>query len=114
MSNEPAAKRTKLEAPSREAELFGQSNESGLFFALRSTLGLRASTEEEVGITEYVDPTIPPFEGIIKHRCVSLSVEFVRSVLNVMARTDSRISWSLKWGSMERSSDFKISHNRNP
>ncbi|KAK4691535.1 hypothetical protein P7C70_g9326, partial [Phenoliferia sp. Uapishka_3] len=47
---------------------FSFSGEGGLFGSLVGTLGKRASEEPEVGITEYVDPDIPPFSGIIKHR----------------------------------------------
>lgn len=43
-------------------------NETGLFAAIKHTLGVRASNEQEVGITEYADSTVPAFAGIIKHR----------------------------------------------
>lgn len=47
---------------------FSFSEEKGLFELVFPSLGFRASTEEETGILEYVDGSIPPFSGIIKHR----------------------------------------------
>lgn len=47
---------------------FSFEGEKGLFGLVFPSLGFRASTEEETGILEYVDGTIPPFSGIIKHR----------------------------------------------
>ena len=58
---------------------FSWAGEGGLFASLVDTLGKRASTEPEVGISEYVDPEIPPFSGIIKHRCARARSPFAFS-----------------------------------
>lgn len=49
---------------------FSFEGEEGLFGLVWPSLGFRASNEDETGILEYVDPTVPPFSGIIKHRLV--------------------------------------------
>lgn len=80
---EPSAKRVRLDetistapapipaptpAPTK-AKLFPQfQTESGLFGSIKDTIGIEAAAEPDVGITEYVDPAVPPFSGIIKHR----------------------------------------------
>lgn len=50
---------------------FSFEHETGLFKTLKDSLGRRAATEEEVGVTEYADSSVPPFAGIIKHRSVT-------------------------------------------
>ncbi|KAL8279139.1 hypothetical protein RQP46_008395 [Phenoliferia psychrophenolica] len=78
LEDDRPAKKLKLEepevaaatpaAPDAAPNPFSWAGEGGLFGSLVETLGRRASTEPEVGISEYVDPDIPPFSGIIKHR----------------------------------------------
>ena len=83
-ADQPPAKRIKLDAvaaaaavvaastpaPPASAPAFSFEGETGLFGLVAPSLGFRAATEPEVGILEYVDPDIPAFSGIIKHRCV--------------------------------------------
>ena len=81
IENDRPAKKLKLEepevatvvaaAPEPAPNPFSWVSEGGLFGSLVETLGKRASTEPEVGISEYVDPAVLPFSGIIKHRCGS-------------------------------------------
>jgi hypothetical protein len=77
--DQPPAKRVKLDdvsvpapapavAPATTEDRFSFANETGLFASVFPYLGIRAATEPEVGILEYVDPDVPPFAGIIKHR----------------------------------------------
>jgi hypothetical protein len=46
----------------------------GLFGVLAESLGRRAATEDEVGVTQYVSPEVDSFSGIIKHRCAVVPV----------------------------------------
>lgn len=83
--DEPAAKRIRLDAdgaaPADEQpgpssctsgptliSTFFQPGASGLFGVLAGSLGKRAATEEEVGVTEFIAPEVEAFSGIIKHR----------------------------------------------
>lgn len=85
--SDPPAKRVKLDpeaTPAADAPVapaaaapapagptkaqFSFEGEKGLFGTVAPSLGVRASTEDEVGISEYADATVPPFSGIIKHR----------------------------------------------
>jgi hypothetical protein len=75
--DEPLSKRLKLDSPADDSAIpvvpatldpFSFERETGLFGSVYHSLGLAASTELEVGISEYVDPTIPGFSAIIKHR----------------------------------------------
>lgn len=85
--DEPTSKRARLASPEVEStpaapsvptapslasstnDAFSlESAQTGLFASLVSTLGIRASTEEEVGITRFVNSEGEGFSGIIKHR----------------------------------------------
>jgi hypothetical protein len=61
---------TPVPATTQDEKTF-EHETSGLFSSIKSTLGVRASNEIEVGVTEYADNSIPSFAGIIKHRSVN-------------------------------------------
>ena len=68
-SDAPVAPPAAVPAPAALAKpQFSFEGETGLFATVAPTLGVRAATEDEVGISEYADATVPPFSGIIKHR----------------------------------------------
>ncbi|GAA5918887.1 hypothetical protein JCM8208_002196, partial [Rhodotorula glutinis] len=83
--DQPAAKRIRLDdapaapeptAPSTPTSSsssnlissFFRQDAPGLFGVLAASLGKRAATEEEVGITRFIAPEVEPFSAIIKHR----------------------------------------------
>lgn len=87
--DQPAAKRIRLDdapaapeptAPSTPTSSsssnlissFFRQDAPGLFGVLAASLGKRAATEEEVGITRFIAPEVEPFSAIIKHRLSSL------------------------------------------
>lgn len=47
---------------------FSFDDEQGLFGLVKVRLGHEAPAEEDTGILEYVNASIPAFSGIIKHR----------------------------------------------
>lgn len=52
---------------------FSFDDEKGLFGLVKQRLGHETPSEEDTGILEYVNASIPSFSGIIKHRCVYFS-----------------------------------------
>lgn len=60
-----------LAAPAAPVDPFSFEGETGLFGSLGESIGLRPSSEPEVGITEYIDPSVAAISGIIKHRYVA-------------------------------------------
>lgn len=89
-ADQPAAKRIRLDDPAAPASepaapvalasslssssltaTFFRPDAPGLFGVLAASLGKRAATEEEVGVTQFIAPEVEPFAGIIKHRLSS-------------------------------------------
>lgn len=64
-----AAPPRELSRYEKSVKLFSFEGETGMFGAMKDSIGVAPVTEEEVGITEYMDPSIAAITGIIKHRC---------------------------------------------
>jgi tRNA pseudouridine13 synthase len=103
--DEPAAKRARIEEPTPATPSipppslisnFFAASSTGLFGVLAPSLGKRAATEEEVGVTQYVSAEVEPFSGIIKHR-------FVPSELHPTRRTRGKLTFELR-----RFTDFLV------
>lgn len=57
---------------------FTFEGETGLFGSLAGKIGRMPVTEPEVGITEFIEPSIAAISGIIKHRYVCSSFDRIR------------------------------------
>jgi len=71
MSSPPAAKRARLEAETTTDVLPSLSSVEDLkirYPCLADPLTAPAITEQDCGMTQYVDPTVPSLTAIIKHR----------------------------------------------
>ncbi|KAM0752966.1 tRNA pseudouridine synthase D [Meredithblackwellia eburnea MCA 4105] len=83
------AKKQKIDSQSlspnsdTDSDLFANET-TGLFALLKHHIGKRTSTEDEVGIHEYVDNSVPSFKGIIKHRFTDFLVNEVGLDGNVL------------------------------